>query len=160
MKFDTLSPLGDEQIAPVVASLRQCVADLTALHDALYTAHRNVKGPGCEALHKLFGEVAGIVFEHADTLDERITHLGEASLTTTAWVARTTKVPEYDAAIVDGLAHCRALWDRFEIANTTLHEARDVADDNGDQNTFDYLVQASKDLEKWGARIGNHVRSG
>jgi DNA-binding ferritin-like protein len=41
-----------------------------------------------------------------------------------------------------------------------LHEARDVADDNGDQNTFDYLVQASKDLEKWGARIGNHVRSG
>jgi DNA-binding ferritin-like protein len=69
-------------------------------------------------------------------------------------------VPEYDAAIVDGLAHCRALWDRFEIANTTLHEARDVADDNGDQNTFDDLVQASKDLEKWGARIGNHVRSG
>ena len=160
MKFPSLSPLGDEQTKPVVAALRQCVADLTALHDALYVAHRNVKGPGCEALHKLFGDVAGVVFEHADALDERITHLGEASLTTTQWVAKTTKVPEYDVAIVDGLAHCRALVDRFDVANYTLHEARDVADENGDQNTFDDLVQASKALEMWGSRIGNHVRGG
>lgn len=160
MNFDSLSPLGDEQLTPIVAALRQCVADLTALHDALYVAHRNVKGPGCEALHKLFGKVASVVFEHADTLDERITHLGEVSLTTTQWVAKTTKVPEYDSTIVDGLAHCRALVDRFEVANYALHEARDVADDNGDQNTFDDLVQASKALEMWGSRIGNHARSG
>lgn len=160
MKFDTLSPLGDEQIAPVVAALRQCVADLTALHGALYVAHRNVKGPGREALHKFFGEVADVVFGHADTLDERITHLGEASVTTPQWVVRTTKLPEYDATIVDGLAHCRALWAQFEVANAALHEARDVADDNGDQNTFDDLVQASKALEMWGNRIGDHARSG
>lgn len=160
MKFDSISPLGDEQTEPVVASLRQCVYDLSALHGALYVAHRNVKGPGCEAFHKFFGEVAGVVFEHVDALDERITHLGEAVDSTPQKVATRTKLPEYDAAIVDGLRHCRALVEQFKAANLALHEARDIADDNGDQNTFDDLVQASKSLEKYGARIANHLVSG
>jgi hypothetical protein len=43
VKFDSLSPLGDEQLTPVVAALRQCVYDLSALHAAIYVAHRNAK---------------------------------------------------------------------------------------------------------------------
>ena len=160
MKFDSLSPLGDEQLTPVVAALRQCVYDLSALHAALYVAHRNVKGPGAESFHKVFGEVAAVVFEHVDTLDERITQLGEASDATAENVAARTTLPKYDATIVDGLKHCRALYEAFRAANETLHSARDIADDNGDQNTFDDLVQASKDLEKYGTRIGNHLVSG
>ena len=160
MKFDTLSPLGDEQIEPVVAALRQCVYDLSALHSALYVAHRNAKGPGAEAFHKFFGEVAGVVFEHVDTLDERITQLGETSDATAEQVAKQTTLPKYDAAIVDGLKHCRALVEMFRAANETLHSARDIADDNGDQNTFDDLVQASKALEKYGTRLANHLVSG
>ena len=71
-----------------------------------------------------------------------------------------TVTAKYDAAIVDGMKHCRALVEMFRAANETLHSARDIADDNGDQSTFDDLVQASKDLEKYGARIGNHLVSG
>jgi starvation-inducible DNA-binding protein len=160
VRFDTLSPLGDEQLTPVVASLRRCVYDLSALHAALYVAHRNVKGPGAESFHKFFGEVAAVVFEHVDTLDERITQLGGASDATVESVAARTTLPKYDATIVDGLKHCRALYEAFRAANVTLDDARNVADDNGDQNTFDDLVQASKALEKYGTRIGNHLVSG
>ncbi len=160
MKFDSLSPLGDEQLTPVVAALRQCVYDISALHAAIYVAHRNVKGPGAESFHRFFGEVAAVVFGHVDTLDERITQLGEQSDATVEQVAKATTLPKYDAAIVDGMKHCRALYEMFRAANETLHSARDIADDNGDQNTFDDLVQASKDLEKYGARIGNHLVSG
>ena len=119
-----------------------------------------MKGPGCESFHKFFGEVATVVFGHVDTLDERITQLGEQSDATVEQVAKATTLPKYDAAIVDGMKHCRALVEMFRAANETLHSARDIADDNGDQNTFDDLVQASKDLEKYGARIGNHLVSG
>jgi DNA-binding ferritin-like protein len=160
VKFDSLSPLGDEQLTPVVAALRQCVYDLSALHAAIYVAHRNVKGPGCESFHKFFGEVATVVFEHVDTLDERITQLGEQSDDTIENAAARTTLPKYDTTIVDGLKHCRALYELFRRANETLHSARDIADENGDQNTFDDLVQASKDLEKYGTRIGNHLVSG
>lgn len=161
MRFDSLSPLGDEQLTPVVAALRQCVYDLSALHAAIYVAHRNVKGPGAESFHEFFGKaVAKVVFGHVDTLDERITQLGEASDATVENVAARTTLPKYDAAIVDGMKHCRALVEMFRAANETLHSARDIADDNGDQNTFDDLVQASKDLEKYGTRIGNHLVSG
>ena len=87
MKFDSLSPLGDEQLTPVVAALRQCVYDLSALHAAIYVAHRNAKGPDAESFHKFFGEIAAVVFEHVDTLDERITQLGETSDATAEIVA-------------------------------------------------------------------------
>jgi DNA-binding ferritin-like protein len=160
VKFDSLSPLGDEQLTPVVAALRQCVWDLSALHGAVYVAHRNVKGPGAESFHKFFEEVAGVLFEHVDTLDERITHLGEASEATPQRVAKNTKLAEYDVGIADGLRHCRALYEAFRTVNETLHEARDIADDHGDQNTFDDLVQASKAVEKYGQRIGHHVMGG
>lgn len=160
MKFDSLSPLGDEQLTPVVAALRQCVYDLSALHAALYVAHRNVKGPGAESFHKFFGEIAAVIFEHVDTLDERITQLGETSDATVENVAARSTLPKYDVAIVDGMKHCRALFEMFRAANETLDGARDIADDNGDQNTFDDLVQASKDLEKYGTRLGNHLVSG
>ena len=70
--------------------------------------------------------------------------------------------PPFDTPFewIGGEDRVRALVDRFDVANYTLHEARDVADENGDQNTFDDLVQASKALEMWGTRIGNHARSG
>jgi DNA-binding ferritin-like protein len=44
-----------------------------------------------ESFHKFFGEVAAVVFEHVDTLDERITQLGEQSDATVEQVARAPR---------------------------------------------------------------------
>ena len=117
MKFDSLSPLGDEQLTPVVAALRQCVYDLSALHAAIYVAHRNVKGPGAESFHRFFGEVAAARPE--DALAAFLAGAGSGAYV--AIQAYLTPSTVMDRAL-DGLR--MRIRDRFRLAATAGYGPR------------------------------------
>lgn len=157
MRFHTASPLGDKDIAPIVAALNGLTADLLALYLAAKVAHWNVRGPLFAPLHELFGNLADAVAEVVDETAERVAQLGDLAIGTAEQVA-ATKVPAYPVATIDGLAHCAALADTIDAVNEAAHAARDVADEHGDPDTFDILTKCVRTLEKYGWQIAAHVQ--
>jgi starvation-inducible DNA-binding protein len=160
MRFHSSSPLGDESLTPIVAALQPLTADLLALYASTKLAHWNVRGPMRAPMHKLFDKVAGDVLGYADDVAERVFMLGELAIGTPRQVVTMTRLPEYPAETVDGLMHCRALVVQFEQAVVLVDSARDVADQNGDPDTYDSLTQVCRGLQKWCAELAAHTQSG
>ena len=160
MRFHSSSPLGDDSLTPIVAALQPLTADLLALYASAKLAHWNVRGPGRQPFHKFFDKVAADVAGHADMVAERVFQLGEPAIGTPRQVVTMTRLADYPAERVDGFAHCRALVVQFEQAVVLVDAARDVADQNGDPDTYDLLTQVCRGLQKWCAELAAHVQSG
>lgn len=133
----------------VVAELNQRLADSIDLHGQIKVAHWNVRGPQFAALHPQFEQFAVALAARIDQLAERAVTLGGVAEGTVRLAAQRSGLPEYDVGLRDGLAHARALRDRFATYLSGLRASRRAAAAAGDDDTVDLLTQVIGEFEKY-----------
>lgn len=131
----------------VVESLRQVVADSYALLAQLHICHWNVTGPSFFSLHNAFEEQYTELFPAIDDVAERIRALGATApggLSNLAGMSSIKEIKE-DASATEMAAHLCA---SHEIVTKNLKVARDVAGDEGDDQTEDLMIARIQVHEK------------
>jgi starvation-inducible DNA-binding protein len=128
--------------------LNQQLADTADLYTLLKHAHWNVKGEEFYQLHKLYDELAACTLEWSDEIAERAAILGGFVKGTLRMAAEATRLPEFPADAVEGLATVRALVAAYADYCRTTREAIEQADRLGDPTTADLLTEVSHDADK------------
>jgi starvation-inducible DNA-binding protein len=146
--FETRHDLDTDTRQSVVAELNQTLAETTDLQTQVKHAHWNVKGPQFRPLHELFDEQATILAEHADIIAERATALGGHARGTARLAAEASRLPEFPADTVDGMACVEVLADRFALHGEHLREAIETAEAAGDLDTADLYTELSRAIDK------------
>src|SRR5262245_14665397 len=118
------SPIKEDVRARVARSLNEQLSDGLDLWSQIKVAHWNVKGPHFAALHPLFETFATSLANHNDAVAERAVTLGAQAYGTVRHVAKTSRLPEYDAEATKGLEHVKLLADRIEAYLAGVREAR------------------------------------
>lgn len=141
----------------IVEMLQQRVADAADLFYAARTAHFNVKGPAFGSLHLLFEEIYKFIDKHAvDEMAERAVQLGGQMHTTLKQMAARSELEEYPTDLRAGLDHCEALSDRLAHFGKLLRENVDEAEDAGDKDTSDMLIDISREIDKYTWMVQAH----
>lgn len=131
----------------IVNALRQVVADSYALLGETHLCHWNVRGPGFFALHTAFEEQYTELFTAIDEIAERIRALGDfapGGIRRLADMAGVNEVAE-DASAEDMVAHLANVNEKL-VSNLT--KARDLAGDQGDNETEDLMIARIQIHEK------------
>lgn len=154
----TLNDLPDNARKVSVGVLQASLTDAIDLYNATRQAHWNVKGPHFAALHALFQDFYEKLEADIDELAERIVQLGALAQGTTQSVAAATRAPAYPADLTDGLAHVRALADRYAALARQARAGIDAAAEAGDADTADILTGVSKNLDKALWMLESHLQ--
>ncbi|MBE2214584.1 MAG: DNA starvation/stationary phase protection protein Dps [Opitutaceae bacterium] len=134
--------------ATSVGLLSQQLVLLIDLRLRAKQAHWNVKGLQFIALHELFDSIDDDVAELADDVAERAVALGGLALGTAEVVARESSLPPYDARLLAGGDHIRALGNSLAAVAKSARSAIDAAAEAGDLDTSDVFTQVSRALDK------------
>lgn len=137
----------EQQQSETVKALRQVVADSYALLGETHLCHWNVRGPGFFALHTAFEEQYTELFTAIDEIAERIRALGDfapGGISRLAGMAGIEEIAE-DASADDMVAHLAAINEKL-VAD--LAKARDLASDQGDNETEDLMISRIQVHEK------------
>jgi starvation-inducible DNA-binding protein len=146
--FSTRVEIPAKDRTAIIAVLNQQLADTSDLYSQAKQAHWSLKGPDFIQLHELFDKLAEPLTDAIDDLAERITALGGTAIGTARQVAKVSRLPEYDFAVVEGMKVVETLADRFaHVANTT-RKAIDLATDHKDAGTADLFTGLSRSLDK------------
>lgn len=148
--YQSPSPLPEPARAHVADRLNAVLLDGIDLHGQLKVAHWNVKGPHFAALHPLFETFANAVAGFNDAVAERAVTLGARVRGTARSVAKASRLPDYPEDAARDLEHVRLLADRIDGYLAGVREARDAADERGDQDTVDLLTGVVEEMEKNG----------
>lgn len=143
----------------VVDILQQRVADGADLFYAARTAHFNVKGPSFGALHELFEKIYHFVDESVDEMAERAVQLGGQMHTTLRQMATRSVLEDYPTDLRDGLGHCEALSDRLAHFGKLIRENVDEAEEAGDKDTSDMLIDISREIDKFVWMVDAHTQA-
>lgn len=148
-----------EQVrSDMVNLLNQQLADTFDLMSISKQAHWNVKGPEFFQLHELFDLLAEGLLPHVDAIAERVTALGGVAMGTARMAAANSRIPEFTGEPFDGIAHVRALTERFAQLAQSTRAGIDTADAAGDTGTADLLTEIVRDLDKWLWFLEAHVQ--
>lgn len=131
-----------------IGALNAALADIIDLTNATRMAHWNVKGPHFHGLHTMFEEFYNTLAADTDDLAERVVQLGGTALGTTQIVGKATRLKPYPEDLTDGMAHVKALVDRYADLAAAVRAGIDEADEAGDADTADILTGVSKNLDK------------
>jgi starvation-inducible DNA-binding protein len=148
--YPSPSTLTEDARSEIVRSLDQALLDGLDLHGQIKVAHWNVKGPHFAALHPLFETFAVALSAFNDEVAERAVTLGGRVRGTARSVAKGSRLPDYPADAVRDLDHARLLAERIDAYLTSVREARQVAERQGDPDTVDLLTQVFSAFEKHG----------
>lgn len=144
----TRNDLGENARLHAVGVLNAVLADASDLTNALRMAHWTVSGPHFVALHEFFGTLYGQMGEATDDIAERVVQLGGTPDGTTQLIGAKTRLPPYDAATRDGLAHVAALTDRYAALAAATRAGIASTAEAGDADTSDLLTEVSRALDK------------
>ncbi len=144
------SSLPEPSRARIAAALDAALADGLDLHGAIKSAHWNVKGPLFPSLHPLLETIATGLAEHNDDVAERAVTLGGRVHGTARHVASASRLTPYPEETSRDLEHVRLVADRIEGYLAGVRAAREVADEEKDQDTVDLLTGVVEALEKHG----------
>jgi starvation-inducible DNA-binding protein len=142
------SPIKEDVRVRVARSLNERLSDGLDLWSQIKVAHWNVKGPHFAALHPLFETFATSLANHNDAVAERAVTLGAQAYGTVRYVAKTSRLPEYDGEATAGMQHVKLLADRIEAYLAGVRETRDLGEDVDDQDTVDLLTGIVTEFEK------------
>jgi len=142
------SPLKEDARVRIAQSLNARLADGLDLWSQIKVAHWNVKGPHFAALHPLFETFAMSLANHNDAVAERAVTLGAQAYGTARHVAKTSRLPEYEAEATRDLQHVKLLADRIESYLGGVRETRDLGGKEDDQDTVDLLTGIITEFEK------------
>jgi starvation-inducible DNA-binding protein len=147
-RFETRNDLRAAVRVAVVDLLNARVADATDLYAQTKQAHWNVKGSDFIQLHLLFDDLASHVLGHIDLLAERATSLGGEALGTVRMAADASSLPEFPRDAYDGMDAVDALADRYAAFGAAVRADAKRADQLGDLDTTDVLVEVSRGIDK------------
>ena len=148
-----------ETRAKVIDLLEHRVADAADLFYAARTAHFNVKGPSFGSLHELFEKIYTFVDTAVDVMAERAVQLGGQMHTTMRQMVERSSLEEYPTDLRDGIGHCEALSDRLAHFGKLLRENIDEAEDAGDKDTSDMLIDISREIDKFEWMVEAHTQT-
>ncbi len=148
--YQSPSPLPENARAAVAEQLQSTLLDGLDLHGQIKVAHWNIKGPHFAALHPLFETFATGLAGFNDQVAERAVTLGARVRGTARSVARASRVPEYPEDTTRDLEHVKLLAERIDAYLKGVREARDLAEQQGDQDTVDLLTGLVEEFEKNG----------
>ncbi|MBI3652918.1 MAG: DNA starvation/stationary phase protection protein Dps [Acidobacteria bacterium] len=146
--YNTKNDLEVEKREQIIALLNRQLADTFDLYSQTKQAHWNVKGEQFFQLHELFDKLATEALDYVDTIAERATALGGTAMGTARMAAAASRLPEFPADVVGGMACVGALADRYAKLAASSRAAIDTANEFGDADTADLFTGVSRGLDK------------
>ncbi len=145
---NTPSSLSADARKQVCDALRAVLTDGLDLYLQLKVAHWNIKGPQFTSLHPLFDTFATDQAANNDEIAERVRTLGQLAIGTSQHVAKNTRLKEYPQELTKDLEHVQQLVERIGVNLEGMRSAREVAEEHGDEDTFDLLTGMIEQFEK------------
>jgi starvation-inducible DNA-binding protein len=145
---NTPSTLSADARKHVCDALRAVLTDGLDLYLQLKVAHWNIKGPHFTSLHPLFDTFATDQAANNDEIAERVRTLGHLAIGTSQHVAKHTRLKEYPQELTKDLEHVAQLVERIGAHLEGERQAREVAKEHGDEDTFDLLTGMIEQFEK------------
>ncbi len=147
--FKTRNDMDSDTRKHVIALLNEHLACTFDLMSQTKQAHWNVKGKHFIGLHELFDDFAEGLEDYVDKVAERVTALGGIAMGTARMAAQSSQLEEYPTDITDGMAHVKALSERYSALGAMIRAGIDQAGELDDKDTADLFTELSRDLDKW-----------
>lgn len=146
--FPTRNDLSQDTRDRSIGLLNQHLADTFDLYSQTKQAHWNVKGSQFYQFHKLFDDLAEMIFPYVDTLAERVTALGGVAMGTARMAAASSRLPECPSGALDGMQCVQELSQRYADVGNSARRAIETAMQIGDQGTADIFIDMVRDFDK------------
>jgi starvation-inducible DNA-binding protein len=146
--FETRIDIPQENRTKLVDLLNARLADITDLYTQDKQAHWNVKGSDFWQLHELYDELAAALLPFADMVAERATALGGEALGTVRMAASSSSLKEFPRDAYGSMDSVDALADRYAMLALKLRDSADRAEQLGDMDTNDLLIEVSREVDK------------
>jgi starvation-inducible DNA-binding protein len=131
----------------VLTMLQQTLACTIVLRSYVKQACWNIKGADFFPLQALFATLATELDGYTDLVADRIAALGGVARGTAHMAVTASTLLEYPEDLVAGLAHVRALAERFAHYATGVRAAMTSAADVEDANTANLYTDISRGVE-------------
>ena len=150
---------GDNSKKALADALNGLLADYYALYLKTKNFHWHVTGPHFREYHLLFDEQATELIATTDLVAERVRTLGQDTLTSIGSIAAKQRIADHDSTSTDAAAMLAALHTDNETLIKALKEAKDLAEEAGDNATDglldDWTDQAEQRAWFLAATMGN-----
>jgi starvation-inducible DNA-binding protein len=113
---------GDDERRKSIQGLQQLTVDLLALHNMYKEAHWDLTGPLYLQLHEYYDKQADFYLQQADTVAERVLHLGASVDGRYSTIARTTKLAELPAGYLTDDQSLKLLLDRVTVLQKETYQ--------------------------------------
>lgn len=151
---------GDNSKKALADALNDLLADYYALYLKTKNFHWHVTGPHFREYHLLFDEQAAELIATTDLVAERVRKLGQDTLTSIGAIAGKQRIKDHDSTSTDATKMLKELHADNEKLVKSLKDAKDLADDAGDNATDglldDWTDQAEQRAWFLAATIGKN----
>lgn len=126
---------GDNSKKALADALNGLLADYYALYLKTKNFHWHVTGPHFREYHLLFDEQATELIATTDLVAERVRKLGQDTLTSIGAIAGRQRIKDHDSTSTDATKMLKELHADNENLAMSLKDAKDLADQAGDNAT-------------------------
>lgn len=126
---------GDNSKKALADALNGLLADYYALYVKTKNFHWHVTGPHFREYHLLFDEQATELIATTDLVAERVRKLGQDTLTSIGAIAAKQRINDHDSTSTDASKMLKELHADNETLIKALKDAKDLADEAGDNAT-------------------------
>jgi starvation-inducible DNA-binding protein len=126
---------GDNSNKALADALNGLLADYYALYLKTKNFHWHVTGPHFREYHLLFDEQATELIATTDLVAERVRKLGQDTLTSIGAIAANQRIADHDSTTTDAAQMLKELNADNETLITALKDAKNLADEAGDNAT-------------------------
>ncbi|WP_430443300.1 Dps family protein [Sphingorhabdus contaminans] len=126
---------GDNSKKALADALNGLLADYYALYLKTKNFHWHVTGPHFREYHLLFDEQATELIATTDLVAERVRKLGQDTLTSIGAIAGKQRIKDHDSTSTDATKMLKELHADNETLVKALKEAKDLAEEAGDNAT-------------------------
>jgi len=141
-------PNGDNSKKALADALNGLLADYYALYLKTKNFHWHVTGLHFREYHLLFDEQATQLIATTDLVAERVRKLGQATLTSIGSITAQQSIKDHDSTSTDAAKMLMELHADNETLIQALKEAKDLADEAGDNATDGLLDDWTDEAEQ------------
>jgi starvation-inducible DNA-binding protein len=146
--LDTPTDLSSEAVGEISAKLNVVLADVFALYLKTKNFHWHISGPHFRDYHLMLDEQSEQIFDISDDIAERVRKIGGLTLRSIGNVARLQTLKDNDEDFVAPLDMLRELMKDNKALVSSMREAHEVADKEGDVATTSLLENWIDEAER------------